>query len=144
MKKKFTPDRVRDGKVGYTFDAFFKDLWKDVETTLSEEYPKKTFKDSSENGGHKKTLRDVFVFVYRICYLAAVNNTELKRLLERTDSASRDVVKKTLETNKENIALLQAIFMREISKKLEQGLTKRQALKATVEESKRAFRAWND
>ena len=143
MKKKYMPNQVRDGEIRYTFDVFLKELWKDVETTLSQEYPKKTLNKSSKNGFNKKTLRDVFVFVYRICYLAAMNNMELKRLLERIDSESKGVVKKTLESNKENIALLHAIFMREISIKLEQGLTKRQAVKATIEESKRAFRAWN-
>jgi len=144
MKKKYKPEQIRKGKVGYTFDAFLKKLWEDVETTLSEEYPKNTLKKSSKNGSNKKTVRDVFVFVYRICFLAAMRNPELKRVLESADSKNKQIVKKTLKSNEENIAMLRAIFLREISKKLEKGLTKRQAVKATIEESERAFASWKD
>ena len=81
--------------------------------------------------------------MYRICYLAAANYPELKEMLEKIDSENKNIVQKTLKSNEENIAFLRAIFVREISKKLKQGLTKRQAVKATIEESKRAFTNWD-
>jgi 6,7-dimethyl-8-ribityllumazine synthase len=53
-------------------------------------------------------------------------------------------MQKTLESNQKNIAILQAIFMRKIAEKLKKGLTKRQAVKATIEESKNVFLDWQN
>ena len=142
MKKRFTPEQVKNGKVVYTFEAFLSDLWEDIESTLSKEYSNKMSDKERQNGKYEKTLRDVFVFVYALCYLAATNPPELKLMLEKTDDKNKDIVQKTLKSNKENIALLRAIFMREITNRLEQGLTKRQAVKATIEESKSVFTNW--
>lgn len=144
MKKKFTPEQVKNGKVAYTFDAFLKELWEDIESILSTDNSYKISKKEMHNGNREKNLREVFVFVYRICYLAAVNQPKLKGILERADSENKDIMKKTLNSNKENIALLRAIFSREISRKLEQGLTKKQAFKATLKESKEAFANWEN
>ena len=142
MKKRFTPEQVKNGKVVYTFEAFLSDLWEDIESTLSKEYSNKMPDKERQNGKYEKTLKDVFVFVYELCYLAARNPPELKLMLEKTDDKNKDIVQKTLKSNKENIALLRAIFMREITNRLEQGLTKRQAVKATIEESKSVFTNW--
>jgi Mor family transcriptional regulator len=144
MTKKFTPEQVKKGKVDYTFDAFLNELWEDVRSTSAKKYSNKISEKGIQNGKYEKTARDIFVFVYKVCYMAATNQPELKEVLERIDSESGDVVKKTVKSNKENIAFLRAIFVREISKKLKQGLTKRQAVKATVEESKNAFANWNN
>lgn len=144
MKKRITPDQLKKGEVTYTFDAFLKKLWEDVKVTLAEEHPEKILKKKSQSGNYEQTLKDVFVFVYRICYLAAMKNPELKRLLESADSKNREVVKMTLKSNEGNIALLRAIFVKEISEKLGKGLTKRQAVKATIEKSKSAFASWKE
>jgi hypothetical protein len=133
MKKRFTPKQVKNGKVVYTFEDFFIDLWEDVKSTLSEEYSKKM---------SDKEQRDVFNFVYELCYLAAMNHPELELMLEKAGAENKDIVQKTLKSNQKNIALLRAIFMREIANKLEQGLTKRQAAKATIEESKNVLINW--
>ena len=133
MIKKSTPEQAKNGKVLYTFEDFLNDLWEDVKSTLSKEYSKKM---------SDKEQRDVFNFVYELCYLAAMNHPELELMLEKADTENRDIVQKTLISNKENIALLHAIFMRRIANRLEQGLTKRQAVKATIEESKSVFTNW--
>jgi len=41
MKKRFTPELVKNGKVVYTFEAFSSDLWEDIESTVSQEYSNK-------------------------------------------------------------------------------------------------------
>jgi hypothetical protein len=133
MKKKFTPKQVKNGKVVYTFEDFFIDLWEDVKSILSKEYSKKM---------SDKEQRDVFNFVYELCYLAAMNHPELELMLEKAGAENKDIVQKTLKSNQKNIAILRAIFMREIANKLEQGLTKRQAAKATIEESKNVLINW--
>jgi len=128
MKKRFSPRQVQNNKVTYTFDAFLTDLWKDVESTLPKEYFNKISNKELQNDKYKETLRDVFIFVVS--------------MLEKADDKKKAIVHKTLESNKENIALLRAIFLREIAKKLKQGSTKRQAVKATIEESKSVFINW--
>jgi hypothetical protein len=133
MKKRYTPEQVKNGKVVYTFEDFLNDLLEDVKSALSKEYSKKV---------SDKEQRDVFNFVYDLCYLAAMNHPELKLMLEKADSGNRDIMQKTLESNQENIALLHAIFMRKIDERLKKGLTKRQAMKATIEESKNVFINW--
>jgi len=138
MKKKCTPEQVKNGDVVYTFEAFLKDLWKDVESTMSKNYSDKMSDKDKRNGTYEDTLKDVFVFVYDLCYLAAMNQPELELMLKRSEAKNKNVMQKTLKSNKENIALLRAIFVREISGKLEQGLTEKQALKAAVEKSKSA------
>jgi hypothetical protein len=133
MKKRFTPEQVKNGKVVYTFEDFLNDLWEDVKSTLSKEYSKKM---------SEKEQRDVFNFVYDLCYLAAMNHPELELMLEKADSENKDIMQKTLESNQKNIALLQSIFMKEITDRLKKNLTKRQAVKATIEESKNVFINW--
>jgi hypothetical protein len=133
MKKRSTPEQVKKSKVLYTFEDFLNDLWEDVKSTLSKEYSKKM---------SDKEQRDVFNFVYELCYLAVMNHPELELMLEKADAENKGIVQKTLISNKENIALLRAIFMREITNRLEQGLTKRQAVKATIEESKSVLVNW--
>jgi hypothetical protein len=133
MKKKYTAEQVKNGKVAYTFEDFLNELWEDVKSTLSKEYSKKML---------DKERRDVFKFVYELCYLAAMNHPELELMLEKADAENKSIMQKTLISNKENIALLHAIFMREIANRLEQGLTKRQAVKATIEECKSILTNW--
>jgi hypothetical protein len=133
MKKRVTPEQVKNGKVIYAFEDFLNDLWQDVKSTLSKEYNKKI---------SDKEQRDVFNFVYDLCYLAAMNHPELKRMLKKADSGNKDIMEKTLESNHKNIALLQSIFMKEIADRLKKGLTERQAVKATIEESKNVFTNW--
>ncbi len=133
MKKRFTPEQVKNGKVAYTLEDFLNDLWKDVKSSLSKEYSKKV---------SDKEQRDVFNFVYDLCYLAAMNRPELELMLEKTGSENKDIMQKTLESNQKNIALLHAIFVKEIAERLKKGLTKRQAVKATIEESKNVFINW--
>jgi len=133
MKKKSTTEQVKNGKVIYTFEDFLNDLWEDVKSTLSKEYSKKM---------SDKDQRDVFKFVYELCYLAAMNHPELRLMLEKADSGNKDIMQKTLESNQKNVALLHAIFLREIAERLKKGLTKRQAVKATIEESKNVFINW--
>lgn len=133
MKKRLTPEQVKDGKVVYTFEDFLNDLWNDVKSSLSKEYSKKV---------SDKEQRDVFNFVYDLCYLAAMNHQELKLMLEKTDSGNKDIMQKTLASNQKNIELLHAIFVRKIAERLKKGLTKRQAVKATIEESKNVFMNW--
>jgi hypothetical protein len=135
MKKRFTPEQVKNGKVVYTFEDFLNDLLEDVKSAISKEYSKKV---------SDKEQRDIFNFVYDLCYLAAMNHPELKLMLEKTDSKNKDIMQKTLESNQKNIAILQAIFMRKIAEKLKKGLTKRQAVKATIEESKNVFLDWQN
>jgi hypothetical protein len=89
-----------------------------------------------------KEQRDVFNFVYDLCYLAAMNHPELELMLEKADSENKDIMQKTLESNQKNIALLHSIFMKEITDRLKKNLTKRQAVKATIEESKNVFINW--
>jgi hypothetical protein len=142
MKKRFSPRQVQKNKVTYTFDAFLTDLWKDVESTLPKEYFNKISNKELQNDKYKETLRDVFIFVYELCYMAVINHPALVSMLEKADDKKKAIVHKTLESNKENIALLRAIFLREIAKRLKQGSTKRQAVKATIEESKSVFINW--
>lgn len=142
MKKRFTPEQVKNSKVLYTFETFLSDLWEDVKSTLSKEYSKKMSDKEQQGGKYEEIIRDVFNFVYELCYLAAINHPELKLMLEKADAENKSIVQKTLKSNKENIALLRAIFMREIANRLEQGLTKRQAVKATIEDSKSVFTNW--
>lgn len=142
MKKRSTPEQVKKSKVLYTFEDFLNDLWEDVKSTLSKEYSKKMSDKEQRDGQHEEIIRDVFNFVYELCYLAVMNHPELELMLEKADAENKGIVQKTLISNKENIALLRAIFMREITNRLEQGLTKRQAVKATIEESKSVLVNW--
>ena len=115
MKRRFTPEQVKNGKLVYTFEDFLNDLLEDVKSALSKECSKKV---------SDKEQRDVFNFVYDLCYLAAMNHPELRLMLEKTDSENKDIMQKTLESNQNNIALLHVIFMKEIDERLKKGLTK--------------------
>jgi hypothetical protein len=141
-KKTSSAEQIKKGGGSYTFETFLDQLWQDVESVLSEEHSIEISDRQKQKDRRKKNLRDVFVFVYELCYLAAMNQTELKRILDKSEGKNKEILRKTLKSNEENIALLHAIFMREISGKLQQGLTERQAVKSTVEESKRVFAHW--
>lgn len=144
MKKNFEPEKVKDGEVVCTFETFLGELWEDVESALSKDYSDKNLDEHQHRKSYKKSLKDVFAFVYELCYLSAINPPKLKGMLEKMDDENKSIVQNTLKSNEENIILLRAIFTREISEKLERGLSKRQAVKATIEQSKSAFQNWRN
>ncbi len=127
-----------------TFETFLGELWEDVESTFSKGFSAKNLAERQPRESFKKSLKDVFAFVYELCYLSAINHPKLKGMLEKMDDENKSVIQNTLKSNEENIVLLRAIFTREISDKLKEGLSKRQAVKATIEESKSAFQNWRD
>jgi hypothetical protein len=142
MKKNIDPEQVKDGKVACTFETFLGELWKDVESSFSKDNSIENSDRRQPDESYQKNLKDVFAFVYELCYLSAINHPKLKGMLKKMDDENKGIVQNTLKFHEENIALLRAIFWKEISDKLERGLSKRQAVKATIEQSKSAFHNW--
>jgi hypothetical protein len=142
MIKRYTPSQIRDGTASYSFEAFLDDLWVDVETSLFERHPQKKKESGQRNEKLAKNLRDVFVFVYELCNLAARKHPDLEKILDQADDDKKAILQKTLRSNEENIALLHAIYSREVIGRLKQGFSRRQAEKATIEKSKNVFINW--
>lgn len=142
MIKRYTPSQVQDGKVSYSLDTFLDDLWADVETSLITRRTGERKDSGQQNKEFAKDQRDVFVFVYELCNLAARNHPDLKLILDQADDDKKAVLQKALRSNKENIALLHAIYSREVNGRLKQGLSERQAVKTTVDTSKSIFINW--
>ena len=135
MKKKFAPKQVMFGDVDYSLEDFLLDLFCEVKSSIS----KDNFNSSSggvQDSKFDNAVYEVFRVVSEICFQAATNSPNLKLLLEKTKGEEKEFIKGILESNKDNIDLLQAILMRQLAMRLECGLTKRQAANDVITKSK--------
>ena len=135
MKKEFTPKQVMNGNVGYSLEEFLLDHFCEVKSSIS----KDDFNSTSgevQDIKYKKTVHEVFRFVSEICFQAAIYSPDLKLLLEKSKSEENEIIKETLKSNKDNIDLLRALLWRQVATRLERGLTKRQAAKQVIKQSK--------
>jgi hypothetical protein len=136
MRKKITPDRIINNDVEYSFEDFFKGLWKDVEASISKDDFAQISNSRERNRQYKESVREVFNFVYEICLQAAIRTPRLKRILINAGDEEKNIIEKTIKSYKNSIDILRAIFVSEISAEIEKNLTKRQAFKIVVERSK--------
>ena len=136
MRKKITPDRIKNSDVKYSLDDFFKGLWKDIESSISKDDFAHISNSKERNKAYKKNVRDAFNFIYEICLQAAIKTSSLKRILEKASDEEKNIVVKTIKSYKDSIEILRAIFVRDISAEIEKDLTDRQAFKIVVERSK--------
>ncbi len=142
MKQNFTPAKVAEGKVDYSLEEFLKDLWEDVKSNMPQEVFDRLPEGHEKDRKYSEAIREVFNFVCEICYLAVVEKSYLKLVLEQSNKVEKRLIKKTIKENKSNIDMLHAILRKHIANGLEQGLTKKQAVKATIEYSKGLVSKW--
>jgi len=142
MKWNFTPAQVTEGKVDYSLEEFLRDLWEDVNSNMSREVFNRLPEGEERNRKYNEAIRDVFNFVCEICYLAVVEKPYLKLTLKQSNEVERELIEKTIKENKSNIDMLYAILRMHIVRGLKEGLTKKQAVKATVEYSKELISKW--
>lgn len=136
MRKKITPDRIINAEVDYSLEDFFKELWKDVEASISKDDFAHISNSRERSRQYKESVREVFNFVYEICLQASIRTPRLKRILMIAGDEEKNIIEKTIQSYKTRIDILRAIFVREISAEIEKDLTKRQAVKIVVERSK--------
>jgi hypothetical protein len=142
MKRNFTPAQVTEGKVDYSLGEFLRDLREDVKSNMSEEVLNRLPEGKKRDRKYNEAIREVFNFVCEICYLAVVEKSYLKLVLKQSNEVERKLIKKTIKENKSNIDMLYAILRMHIARGLKEGLTKKQAIKATVEYSKELISKW--
>jgi len=124
-----------NGDAGYSLEEFLLDLLSEVKSSFSKD-------DLNSNSGEmrnsefNKTVNEVFRFVSEICFQAAINSPDLQRVLKRTASDDTEIIRKTLKTHKHSITLLRALFLKQVSARLENGLTKSQAAKQVITQNK--------
>lgn len=140
MKKEITPDHILQGKVEYSLEHFLEDLWEEVRDTVSKYDFSNDPDDEAQDKSYENVLEQVFRFVYDVCYNSAINFSRIEEVLEKADQEDREIIKKTVKSNRDNINLLHAIFMKEISENLERGLSEQQASKIVITHSKNAMR----
>lgn len=142
MKRNFTAAQVTEGKVDYSLKEFSRDLLEDVKSNMPKEVFDRLPEGKERDRKYNEATREVFNFVYEVCYLAAVEKSYLKLVLKQSNEVERKLIKKTIKENKSNIDMLYAILRMHIARGLEEGLTKKQAVKATVEYSKELISKW--
>jgi hypothetical protein len=143
MKWNFTPAQVMEGKADYSLEEFLRDLWEEVRSNSFNEDFSLLFEEENRDRKYDEAIRDVFNFVYEICYLAVNKKKYLKIILKKSNETERKLIKKTIKENKNNIAMLHAILMKHIARGLNKGLTKKQAANAAVEYSKELICKWS-
>lgn len=143
MKWDFTPAQVMGGEVDYSLEDFLRDLWKEVKSNISKEKFNYIPEGEERDNKYNEAIREVFYFIYEVCYLVAVKKPYLKIVLEKSSKAERKIIKKTIEENKGNINMFRAILMNHIARGLNEGLTKKQAAKAAVDYCKELIFKWS-
>jgi hypothetical protein len=136
MRKNITPERIINNDVKYSLEDFFKELWKDVEASISKDDFTHISNSKERSRQYKECVREVFNFVYEICLEAAIKAPRLKRILNSAGDEEKSIIEKIITSYKKNIEILRAIFVRDISDEIEKDLTKRQAVKIVVERGK--------
>jgi hypothetical protein len=142
MNWDFTPTQVMEGEVDYSLEEFLRDLWNEVRSNLSKEDFSHLLKEEERDRRYNEAIDKVFYFIYGICHLAVTKKKYLKAVLKQSNEVEREIIKKTIKENKDNVAMLHAILMRRIAKGRKNGLTKKQAAKAAVEYSKQLVCKW--
>jgi hypothetical protein len=142
MKRKFTPAQVTEGKVDYSLEEFLRDLREDVKSNISKEVLNRLPEGKKGDRKFNKAAREVFNFVCDICYLAVVDKPYLRLVLKQSSEVEKELIEKTMKENESNIDMLHAILRKHVAKGLEDGLTKKQAVKATVEYSNELVSKW--
>lgn len=142
MKRNFTPTQVTMGKVDYSLEEFLRDLWEEVKSNIPKEVLNHLPEGKERDKKYNEAIREIFNFVYEVCYLAVVEKSYLKLVLKQSNEVERKLIKKTIKENKSNIDMLYAILRMHIARGLKEGLTKKQAVKATVEYSKELISKW--
>lgn len=140
MKKEFTPNHILQGKVEYSLENFLEDLWEEARDTVSKHDFSNDPVGEAPDKKNANALKDVFRFVYNVCYNSAINFSRIEEVLEKADQEEKEIIKKTVQSNRDNINILHAIFMKEISENLDKGLTEQQASKIVINHSKNAMR----
>lgn len=143
MKWDFTPSQVMEGKVNYSLDEFLKDLGEEIKSKISKKVFNHLPDGEERDKKYNEVIREVFNFVYKICYLAVMKKQHLKLVLKQSNEAEIDIIKRTIKENKSNIDMLHAILMRRMAKGLNKGYTKEQAVKAVAEYIKELIQNWN-
>jgi hypothetical protein len=136
MSKKISPERIINNDVKYSLEDFFKELWKDVEASISKDDFAHISNSKERSRQYKECVREVFNFVYEVCLEAAIKAPRLKRILNNAGEEEKNIIRKIIKSYKKNIEILRAIFVRDISAETEKDLTERQAVKIVVERSK--------
>lgn len=142
MKRNFTSTQVTMGKVDYSLEEFLRDLWEEVKSNIPKEVLNHLPEGKERDKKYNEAIREIFNFVYEVCYLAVVEKSYLKLVLKQSNEVERKLIKKTIKENKSNIDMLYAILRMHIARGLKEGLTKKQAVKATVEYSKELISKW--
>jgi len=142
MKRNFTAAQVTEGKVDYSLKEFLRDLLEDVKSNMPKKVLNHLPRGKEGDRKYNKIIREVFNFVYEVCYLAVVEKPYLKLTLKQSNEVERELIEKTIKENKSNIDMLYAILRMHIVRGLKEGLTKKQAVKATVEYSKELISKW--
>ena len=140
MKKEITPDHILQGKVKYSLEDFLEDLWEEVRDTVSKYDFSNDPDGEARDKNYENVLKEVFRFVYDVCFNSAINFSRIEKVLKKADQEEREIIKKTVQSNKDNINLLHAIFMKEISENRDKGLSEQQASKIVITHSKNAMR----
>ena len=143
MKQDVTPIQVMMGAVDYSHEDFLRNLWDKVKSVVSKEKFNHVPEGKERDKKYDEVMREVFLFVYEICYLAAAKKPYLEMILKQSNEAERKIIKKTVEDYKSNIDMLHAIFMKHIKRGLNKGLTRKQAAKSAVEYSREVFFKWS-
>jgi hypothetical protein len=136
MRKIITPERIINNDIKYSLEDFFKELWKGVEASISKDDFAHISNSKERTRQYKECVREVFNFVYEICLEAAIKAPRLKRILNNAGDEEKNIIEKTIKSYKNNIEILHAVFVRDISAETEKDLTKRQAVKIVVDRSK--------
>jgi hypothetical protein len=136
MRNNITPERIINNDIKYSLEDFFKELWKDVEASISKDDFAHISDSKERSRQYKECVREVFNFVYEICLEAAIKAPRLKRILINAGDEEKGIIEKIIKSYKKNIEILHAIFVRDISEEIEKDLTKRQAVKIVVERGK--------
>ncbi|MGD9346963.1 MAG: hypothetical protein PVH84_13930 [Candidatus Aminicenantes bacterium] len=132
MRKKITPERIKNNDVDYSLMDFLEELWEDVETSISKDDLTHISNTTERTKKYEENVREVFNFVCEICFQTALQSPRLKRILQRANDNEKNIIENTMKSHKDRIDLLRAVCVREISAEIEKGLTKRQAAKSVV------------
>jgi len=142
MKRNFTPTQVTKGKVDYSVEEFLRDLLEEVKSNMSKEVLNRLPEGKERDRKFNEVTRTVFNFVCDICYLAVLEKSHVELILKQSNEVEKELIKKTIKENKNNIDMLQAILMRQIARGLNKGLTKKQVAKAAIDYRNELISKW--
>jgi hypothetical protein len=131
------------GKIERSLEEFLDDLVDEAKSNISKVDLSNLPNGNEKNRKYNSAIRDIFNFLYNVCYLAAIKKQRLRLIIKHSNESDEKIIMKAIKENKDSIDMLHSILIKQLEKELNKGFTQKQAFKAVEAHNKDLVYKWS-